>query len=171
MTNAIFISENNSQLPTENQIDCRRNSVLGSPFFLSKKYNSGFAQQLQLEYIGHLYFGGKPPIVASLRVASTHNLGDYIMVGDQFWMDPRDTEIRQELDRAVSLINRSEAEFLISDEADRGVCSAYVHHASLRQRRDLTGAIEKYREEIDFSAYKKTPEKPEGTSKRKGRKR
>ncbi len=153
------------------RIDCRRNAVLGHPFFLSPVYQKIDREKSFLSYLGKVYFGLRPPLAASLQVASEYGVKSYICrqtkSGIRFWTDPIDSLFREALDELVA--SKSPA-FVVSSEADRDTCTALMWHRDLRRRIDREkmiqgfsgteqAAIAKYREEVYGSVPAKNKRK------------
>ena len=126
--------------PTGNQIDLRRHSPLGPPFFLSKAYKNLDREKAQIQYIGHIYFGNRSPLIASLKVAETMQIGIYIAASNRqgetrFWTDCSSDRFLESLDEMVLKTSLGVPfQFILSDELDAPICMAYLHHCCLRFR-------------------------------------
>lgn len=160
--------------PGKNHIDIRRNHPLGTPFFLSKKYDDLDKKKVHLTYIGHIIYGNKPPFIASLRVHNEFGIGRYIKGSKgngkiHYWMDcSRDVFVLNFERAMLKLSCPSPVRFLLTEQSDFPICSAYLTCADfnrrVREEKLALGhspaeerAVAKYRESIDVPIKERNP--------------
>lgn len=165
-----FSTHVSDEMIVQDGIDCRRNSILGTPFFLSKSYKSLDRFAVHTEYLGFCIFGRKPPLIASLRVSEKFNIDGYIYKakgGQQlYWQDPLQDEFLAALDSFLDRVSKEPIVFIISDPIDEPVCEAYMAHHRVRSQIALerdqglnvleARVLEKYQEKIDEPSVSST---------------